>query len=226
LAIIAHAILAILLASAMAATFVGRRASSAVSQGRCPVVPFEAHGERKGEMEEATKLQRTSMHAFLAACIAIIGLSGISYFALSALQQPTGAYTAENVRIDPVWMERSTQLSWTELLPGPESTAVQASIPETSQTAAVAQTAVETVAPKADAASVDPEQVPQSLQALPQTVDQVPISLAEIAQEDANLQASDVEIFTKIPVPRPRPSATSARKSMPVPSRSAPALPH
>jgi hypothetical protein len=37
LAIIAHAILAILLASAMAATFVGRRASSAVSQGRCPV---------------------------------------------------------------------------------------------------------------------------------------------------------------------------------------------
>jgi hypothetical protein len=33
----AHAILAILLASAMAATLVGRRASSAVSQGRCPV---------------------------------------------------------------------------------------------------------------------------------------------------------------------------------------------
>jgi len=31
---IAHALLAILLASAMAATFVGRRASNAVSQGR------------------------------------------------------------------------------------------------------------------------------------------------------------------------------------------------
>ena len=35
LAIIAHAILASLLASAMAATFVGRRASNAATQGRC-----------------------------------------------------------------------------------------------------------------------------------------------------------------------------------------------
>jgi hypothetical protein len=33
----AHAIRAILLASAMAATLVGRRAKNAVSQGRCPV---------------------------------------------------------------------------------------------------------------------------------------------------------------------------------------------
>src|SRR5208283_4160304 len=39
LAIIAHAILAILLASAMAATLVGRRISNAVSQGRC-LVPW------------------------------------------------------------------------------------------------------------------------------------------------------------------------------------------
>ena len=38
-AIIAHAILASLLASAMAATLVGRRASSAVSHGRC-LVPW------------------------------------------------------------------------------------------------------------------------------------------------------------------------------------------
>jgi hypothetical protein len=36
LAIMAHAILAILLASATAATFVDRRANNAVSQGRCP----------------------------------------------------------------------------------------------------------------------------------------------------------------------------------------------
>jgi hypothetical protein len=35
----AHAILAILLASAIAATFLGRRASNAVSQGRC-LVPW------------------------------------------------------------------------------------------------------------------------------------------------------------------------------------------
>jgi hypothetical protein len=33
----AQAILAILLASAIAATLVGRRANNAVSQGRCPV---------------------------------------------------------------------------------------------------------------------------------------------------------------------------------------------
>ena len=39
LAIIAHAIRASLLASAMAATFVGRRVSNAVSQGRC-LVPW------------------------------------------------------------------------------------------------------------------------------------------------------------------------------------------
>jgi hypothetical protein len=38
-AIMAHAILAILLASAIAATFVGRRASNAVSHGRC-LVPW------------------------------------------------------------------------------------------------------------------------------------------------------------------------------------------
>jgi hypothetical protein len=37
LAIIAQTIRAILLASAIAATLVGRRASNAVSQGRCPV---------------------------------------------------------------------------------------------------------------------------------------------------------------------------------------------
>src|SRR5262245_49423999 len=39
LAIMAHAILAILLASAIAATFVGRLANNAVSQGRC-LVPW------------------------------------------------------------------------------------------------------------------------------------------------------------------------------------------
>jgi hypothetical protein len=65
-------------------------------------------------------------------------------------------------------MERPTQLSWTELLPGPESTAVRASISETSQTAIFAQTAPEIVASKAGAAFLDPEQVPQGLAALPQ----------------------------------------------------------
>ena len=46
LAIIAHAILAILLASAMAATFVGLRASNAVSQGQCLVNGFDSRGSQ------------------------------------------------------------------------------------------------------------------------------------------------------------------------------------
>src|SRR3982074_577074 len=43
----AHAILAILLASAIAATFVGRRANNALSQGRC-LVPWILAYERAG----------------------------------------------------------------------------------------------------------------------------------------------------------------------------------
>ena len=52
---IAHVILAILLASAMAATFVGRRASNAVSQGRLCTVDFGIadHGERAGREQAA-----------------------------------------------------------------------------------------------------------------------------------------------------------------------------
>jgi cytoskeletal protein CcmA (bactofilin family) len=69
--------------------------------------------------EEPAQLRRTGMHAFLAACIAIIAIGLASHFALSALQQPTGlAYTTDSVRIDPGWIERSTQLGWTEPLAG------------------------------------------------------------------------------------------------------------
>ena len=191
------------------------------------LVAFDDQAERKADFteEEPTQLRRTGMHAFLAACIAIIAIAVMGHFALSALQQPTGlAYTADNVRIDSGWMERSTQLGWTELLPSPESTAVRAS---TSQTATVAQTAPKTVALKADAAFLDQEQLPQlpqSLAALPQTVEQLTAAPAQIAREEVNLQAADVEILAKIPVPRPRPTAASARKSMPVLPRSARAL--
>src|SRR5262249_47990467 len=155
----------------------------------------------------------------------IIAIAVMGHFALSALQQPTGlAYTADNVRIDSGWMERSTQLGWTELLPSPESTAVRAS---TSQTATVAQTAPETVALKADAAFLDGEGYPPWPQvpgARPQTANQPTAAPAQIAREEVNLQAADVEILAKIPVPRPRLTAASARKSMPVLPRSARAL--
>jgi cytoskeletal protein CcmA (bactofilin family) len=191
------------------------------------LVACDDQGEFKAEFteEEPTQLRRTGMHAFLAACIAIIAIGVMSHFALSALQQPTGlAYTTDNVRIDPGWIERSTQLGWTEPLAGPESTAVRASMPETPQAAPVAQTAPETVAPKARAASLDPEQAPeiaQSLVAMQQTVEQLAAGRAQMASEEAKLQAADMEILAKIPVPRPRPTAPPSRKSMPVLPRSA-----
>src|SRR4030088_2327984 len=54
----AHAILAILLASAIAATLVGRRANNAVSQGRC-LVPMDLgiadHGQR-ARREQAAQI--------------------------------------------------------------------------------------------------------------------------------------------------------------------------
>src|SRR5262245_17603149 len=139
------------------------------------LVAFDNQGEFKADFteEKPTQLRRTGMHAFLIACIAIVAIGVLSHFALGVLQQPTGlAYTADNVRIDPGWMERSTRLGRTERLPGPESTTVRASIPGKSQTATVAQTAPETVAPKADTAFLDPKQVPQMPQsraAPPQT---------------------------------------------------------
>ena len=78
---------------------------------------------------------------------------------------------------------RSTQLGATELLLGPESTAVRAAILETSQTATVA-TVPETVAPKTDAAFLNQEQVPQSL-AMPQTVSVSPAPETATPKTDA-----------------------------------------
>jgi cytoskeletal protein CcmA (bactofilin family) len=131
------------------------------------LVAFDDQGEFKTDFtdEESTPLRRSGMRAFLVACIAIMAIGVMGHFALSALQQATGlAYTTDNVRIDP-GMERSTQLGWTEPLPGPE-TAVRASIPETSQTATIVQTVPDTVAPKAGTAVLDPGQVSQTPQSL------------------------------------------------------------
>jgi cytoskeletal protein CcmA (bactofilin family) len=92
------------------------------------LVAFDDQGEFKTDFtdEESTPLRRSGMRAFLVACIAIMAIGVMGHFALSALQQATGlTYTTDNVRIDPGWMEGSTQLGWTEPLPGPE-TAVRA----------------------------------------------------------------------------------------------------
>jgi hypothetical protein len=105
-----------------------------------------------------------------------------------------------------------------------QATAVQASTPETPQSVPVAQNAPEIVAPRARDSSLDPEQVPQMTQRLataPQTVEQPAAGRAEFAREVAKLQVTDAEILAKIPLPRPRPTAAPARKSMSVLSRSA-----
>jgi hypothetical protein len=50
------------------------------------------------------------VQVFLAACLAILTIGILSHFALGAIQRPTGlAYANDGVRIDPNWMERSTQ---------------------------------------------------------------------------------------------------------------------
>ena len=64
----------------------------------------------KTNEEERCQVGGKGMHAFLAACIAIIAIGVMSHFVLSALQQPTGVvYTTAIVRIDPGWIEPPTR---------------------------------------------------------------------------------------------------------------------
>jgi len=64
----------------------------------------------KTNEEERSQVGGKGMHAFLAACIAIIAIGVMSHFVLSALQQPTGVvYTTAIVRIDPGWIEPPTR---------------------------------------------------------------------------------------------------------------------
>jgi outer membrane murein-binding lipoprotein Lpp len=107
------------------------------------------------------------------------------------------------------------QVGWTKPGTGPESTAVQPSVPET-QVATVVQTLPAAVVPKAaTASSIDPEQVHQiaeDLVALRQTVDQLAASQDQMAHQIETLQTSNQQILTsnqeileKIPAPPPPP---------------------
>ena len=91
------------------------------------------------------------------------------------------------------------QLGWTKPSAGP---AVRPSALETPQTASVAQTAPENVAPKAPAApSLDPEQMQQltrSLTTLQKTVEQLAAGQDRMAREMARLEADLVDIFVKV----------------------------
>ena len=76
------------------------------------LVAFADKGQFRGKTneEERNQVGGKGMHAFLAACIAIIAIGVMSHFVLSALQQPTGVvYTTAIVRIDPGWIEPPTR---------------------------------------------------------------------------------------------------------------------
>ena len=92
--------------------------------------------------------------------------------------------------------------------------------------APVAQTAPETVVPKAPAVpSIDQAQVQQiarDLATLRQTVEQLAAGLDQVTRQIARLEAADVEILAKIipAPPPPRPIAAPARKPTPIPAPS------
>ena len=113
------------------------------------------------------------------------------------------------------------QLGWTKPVSGPENAAARPAVVETPQAASVAQTAPQTIAPKAPLApSVDPEQVQQitrSLAALRQTVEQIAAAQDQIAREIKQVLAANVELLSKIPAPPPQAPAAPARKPMPAP---------
>jgi cytoskeletal protein CcmA (bactofilin family) len=115
------------------------------------LVAFDDQCEFKADSTEEEPTWFRHTHAFLPACIAIISIGVVSYFALNALQQPR--YTIDNVRIG---IERSTELGSAEPLFRLESAAVRA--PEVPQATPVVQNPSETIAPKAREASLDPEQ--------------------------------------------------------------------
>ena len=74
------------------------------------LVAFADKGQFRGKTNEEERNNGKGMHAFLAACIAIIAIGVMSHFVLSALQQPTGVvYTTAIVRIDPGWIEPPTR---------------------------------------------------------------------------------------------------------------------
>jgi hypothetical protein len=120
--------------------------------------------------------------------------------------------------------------SWTKPLAGHESTIVLPSALETPQAAPAAQTAPETVASKAPAASsIDPEQMQQltrSLTTLQQTAAQLAAGQDEMKRAIVKLASGVVEVLVRLPAPQPppQPPTAPARKptAPPIPPRPAP----
>jgi small-conductance mechanosensitive channel len=122
-----------------------------------------------------------------------------------ATRAPELGWSPEAKQMIAGWVQ---ELGWTKPPAGPEITAVRPSVPETSQAATVAQTAPETVAPKAPVApSIHPEQVHQmarDLAALRQNVDQLIASQNQMARQMARLQSDLVDVLLKMPEPQRR----------------------
>jgi hypothetical protein len=120
--------------------------------------------------------------------------------------------------------------SWTKPLAGHESTIVLPSALETPQAAPAAQTAPETVASKAPAASsIDPEQMQQltrNLTTLQQTAAQLAAGQDEMKRAIVKLASGVVEVLVRLPAPQPpsQPPTAPARKptAPPIPPRPAP----
>jgi hypothetical protein len=134
-----------------------------------------------------------------------------------AAKAPGLGWSPETKQMIASWVQ---QFGRTKPAAGPESTAVQPSVPKT-QVATAAQTVPTAVVPKAPVApSIDLEQVHQiavDLAALGRTVDQLAASQDQMVHQIDILQtsnqeilASNREILEKIPAPPPPPSPTVA----------------
>ena len=111
--------------------------------------------------------------------------------------------------------------SWTKPLASHEDTIVRPSALEMPRAATVAQTASETVASKAPAASsLDPAQMQQltrSLTTLQQTAEQLTAGQDEMKRAIVNLASGVVEVLVRLPAPPPpqQPPAAPAHKPTP-----------
>jgi hypothetical protein len=178
-------------------------------------------------IEQQTKRRASGGFAryLLAVCIGAAAIlawqsSGEAAKQLIATKAPELGWSPETKQIIASWMQ---QFGWTRA--GPESTAVQPSVPET-QVATIAQTVP---VPKGPATpSIDPEQVHRmalGLGALQQNVEQLAAGQDQIGRVIDRLQGAVAEILVKMPQPQPPPiPAAPAHKPNPVTPPSSRAL--
>jgi hypothetical protein len=158
------------------------------------------------ENEMKTRGSRGLARYLVVFCIGVAATSAWQSYGeatkqIIATRAPELGWSPEAKQMIASWVQR---LGWTKPPAGPENTAVQA--------APVAQTAPETVAPKAPAApSLDPEQVHQialDVAGLRQNVEQLTAGQDQMAREMrlemARLESDLVNILLKIPEPPPQ----------------------